>query len=260
MGRRDRVLGFALLWIAALLVPLVDLVPRGNTPVAVHYLYLPGVGLALFVVRAAQHMTEVLQRTRIPHAAFAAAATPVLLVAVWQPELWTTVAAWSDAEMLYSATVRNYPDNIEARANLSAVYLNRERYAQADRLLSESLRLSPHDPALIRNRFELLWRTRRAKEALAFLDAHPSLSAPPYLIQRGKLLEQLDRHAQAAAALESALETATEPRDRLAAGYHLVTVLVRLHRRREAIQLTERLLEEFPGRKELLIAKRLLTP
>jgi hypothetical protein len=56
MARRDAVAAFALLWIGLLLAPLLNFIPLGNTLVALHYLYLPGAGLALLMARAAQRL------------------------------------------------------------------------------------------------------------------------------------------------------------------------------------------------------------
>jgi hypothetical protein len=254
----DRVLALGTFWSAALLAPMINLVPIGNTPVAVHYLYLPGVGLALLLARAAQRSQERL-RARSARAGWLPVAGLAALVLAWLPEQRRVLAAFADEQQLYATTVRNHPHDLEPRVNLVSVYLERKQYAQAGALLSESLALEPNDAGLIRNQFEWLWSTGDVPGALALQDAHAFLrERPDYLTRRGKLLEQLGRHEEAGEAFRRAFESASDPRDRFAAGYFYATALVRTLRGREAARLIEQLLVEFPGREELLIAQRLL--
>jgi tetratricopeptide (TPR) repeat protein len=253
-----RVLAFGAFWCAALLAPMINLVPIGNTPVAVHYLYLPGVGLAVLLARAGQRLHQRL-RVRSARAGWLPVAVLAALVLAWLPEQRRVLAAFGDEQRLYATTVRNYPHELEPRVNLVSVYLERKQYADAGALLSESLALAPNDVGLIRNQFEWHWSTGDVPGALALQDAHAILrDTPDYLTRRGKLLEQLGRHDEAVEAFRHAFERAIDPRDRFAAGYFYATALVRTLRGREAARLIEQLLVEFPGREELLIAQRLL--
>lgn len=240
---RDRCLDFALLWVAATLLPLVNLLPIGNTPVAMHYLYLPGVGLALALTRLAQ-------RINAPVGALAL----VALIAAWIPEQRRSLLAWQSAEALYTATLRNYPENVEARVNLSASYLDQRQYAQAEALLTDAR----GDYGLLRNRFQLLAETGRRKEALAFFAAHSELNTPDGLIAYAQLLQREGRDDQALAALRRAFEAARDSKTRFAAGYQLAIGLVRAQEFPQAETLIDRLSSEFPDRPELRFSKELL--
>jgi len=254
----DRVLALGAFWCAALLTPMINLVPIGNTPVAVHYLSLPSVGLAFLLARAAQRLQKRL-RTRSASAGWLPVALLAALVLAWLPEQRRVLAAFGDEQRLYATTVRSYPNDLEPRVNLVSVYLERKQYAQAGALLAESLALAPNDAGLIHNQFEWLSSTGDVSGALALQDAHEILrETPGHLTRRGQLLEQLGRHDEAVEAFRRAFESASEPRDRFAAGYFYATSLVRTLRGREAARLIEQLLVEFPGREELLIAQRLL--
>jgi tetratricopeptide (TPR) repeat protein len=242
---RDRCLDFALLWIAATLVPVINLVPIGNTPVAMHYLYLPGVGLALALTRIAQ-------RVPLP---LAAAVALIALIAAWLPEQRRSLAAWQNADALYIATLHNYPDNVEARSNLSAIYLNQRKYAQAEALLADTA----GDYGLAVNRLKLLAETGRHEEALSFFAARPELNTPEALIVYAQLQQHEGRHAQATSALHRAFDRAHDPETRFNAGYQLVLELVRAEDYREAETLIDQLIREFPARPELRFSKDLLS-
>lgn len=239
---RDATLRFAVLSAGIMLLPLTNFVPLGNTPVAVHYLYLPGFGLALLLVRAAQ---------RMPGPRWLSAALILPLMAAWLPEQRRVLAAWTDAPTLYTATIDNYPDNIEARVNLSAIYLDAKKYNEADALLRDSLQRAPSEKGLVLNRFKLLVETGQVDEALAFYDAQPQLDVPNIAIVRGLLLLRVRRDAQASEAFGRALERAVQPDERLAAGQGLVLALVRMHEDARAQQVVDSLLAEFPDHPEL---------
>jgi tetratricopeptide (TPR) repeat protein len=231
-------------WVAVTLVPVINLVPIGNTPVAMHYLYVPGVGLALALTRFAQRL-----------AAPVSAVALVALIAAWLPEQRSSLAAWQSAEALFSATLHNYPANTEARVNLSAAYLDQREYARAEALLTETR----GEYGLAFNRFKLLFETARYDEALAFFAAHPELNTPEALLPYAQLLQRAGRHEQATAALRRAFEDARDPELRFSAGHQLALALVRTQKYPQAEVLIDRLMIEFPDRPELRFSKDLLS-
>lgn len=257
-GRRDAVLSFGLAWALLFLLPLVNLVPLGVTPVAPHYLYLPAVGLALVLSRLAQRASELAPRSQGTRRAHWLLALPVPLIVGWQPAYWHARALWGDTVELYATTVANHGDNVEARVNLVGAYLDQQRYAEADRLLAGSLERWPDEPGFVRNRFELLDATRRDTEALAFLDAHPLLREHEYQVRRGLILGRLGRREQSIAVLERALAGAPDPQARLLSGYWLAIALGHAGELGRASALLERMLQEFPGRPELTRARKQL--
>jgi tetratricopeptide (TPR) repeat protein len=256
---RDRPLDFALIWCASLLLPLMNLVPIGNTAVAMHYLYVAGFGLALGVTRIVQRLTDAFRRRGWRRAAWLPALALSALLAAWLPEQRRTLMAWQTAQTLYSATILNYPGNVEARVNLAALYLDQKQYVEAGTLLEAASQLAPNDLGVVTNRLKLLAETGKAEEALALLAAHPELKTPAALIERGLLLTRVGRTPEAVEALSRALEIAVQPEDRFAAGYQLAIALVQAQHYAQATLLIDRLLTEFPDRPELLFSKRLLT-
>jgi tetratricopeptide (TPR) repeat protein len=262
LRRRDRVLALGLAWFALFLVPVSNFVPLGNTPVAPHYLYMPGVGLALALTRALQLLYPYVQR-RSARGAFALGVGLMFSIgSAWLPETQHVITAWRNDETLFSATVDNYPDAVEPLINLASFELRAERYAQAKSLLERAQRLAPKDAMVVRNMFSLLWQTEPPQAALGLLDQHPELEdEPEFLIRRGEALERLDDHEAARAAFQRAFDgtdSATHSEERLAAGYRLMVESLRTQDIARAREVAEQLLREYPTRKELEPARELL--
>jgi len=160
---------------------------------------------------------------------------------------------------LYAATLASYPDNVEARANLASVYLDRAEHARASALLGESLALAPHDPMLLHLQLELLLRTGRAADALALWRAHLELlDAASDGLRLGQLLDQAGQPHDAAQAYRAALALALTPEERRFASYSLLSSLILAQRTGEARALVEQLLRADPDDPKLQLAQRLL--
>jgi tetratricopeptide (TPR) repeat protein len=256
---RDGALNFAWLWTAGFIVPVANFVPVGNTPVAMHYLYLPGLGLALLNTRLVQRFVDGLRSQGYPRIAVLPALALGALILAWLPEQRKALGTWADATALYARTIQNYPSNVEARVNLAALYMDSGKHVEAEMMLTEALALAPDDPLVLANRFKLLAELGRIDEALAVQDAHPELNAPAMMFLRGTLLLRTQRDAEAAGAFRQAFGGAVEPEERFAAGYQLAIAHVRTEHYAEAEVLIDQLLGEFPGRPELLLGKQLLT-
>lgn len=243
---RERALQLALLWTLLLLVPVIDLLPLRNTPVALHYAYLPGMGLGL----GAAWLGTRSQLT---------AAMLLLLVAAWQPAGHAARSAFSDDALLYELTLRDHPDAIEARANLASVYLERKQYERAAALLTASLARAPSDPMLLRNQLDLLLETDRLTEALAVWRAHPELiDSCEEALRWGETLERTQQPS--AAAFARALALARTPEERKVASYDLLRALIVAHRTSEARDLTRQLLRDQPDDPNLQLTQKLLEP
>lgn len=259
LGRRDALIREALCWVALFLVPVIDLVPLGNTPVATHYLILPGVGLAWLLVRLQTLLTQRWPR-RVP--ALLAAATTALLVG-WQPAFRQSVRAFCDEQRLYETTLRNYPDNVEARVNLIASHLRAQHWDEARQWLAQSLARAPDNQQLLQNQLSLLVQTGQLREALGWLDAHEELvrRVPDVALQRALLLLRVGRTGEAEPVLQrlsSMNAREARPQVRLQAGYQLANQWVQQGRLGDARALLRRLRAEFPESPELALALRLI--
>jgi len=259
---RDPVLGFGLVWSGVLLAPVANLVPLGNTPIAMHYAYLPGVGLSLALVAVLHALARRVARGR---AGAECALMSVLfagLGAYWLPQSARAVRAWGDEEPLFAATVADYPGEIEPLVNLASVYLDRQRYDRAAATLERARAVDPEDLGVVRNRFSLFWQTGQIEAALAVLDGQPrAAQRPEFQLGRGQALARLGRWPEAVVALQRAFDsdsTAIDRELRFAAGYQLLVALLQSGRRGEAERIFDRVLAEYPERDELRVVRQVL--
>lgn len=239
-----------------------NVVPLGNTPVAVHYLYLPGIGLSLATVIIIATVARRISRENRRLQRLIASTAIAMLAAAELIEARAVVAAWADEETLFGVTLRNYPDNVEAAVNLSAIYLRRGELERAAELLKQADRLDPGNSLVLRNRLSLLFTRGRYQDALEALDSRPTLdSEPELLISKGEALRHLQRYPDAALAFEKAyasLSPTTQAELRFHAAYSWIGVLFQAQRGREARDLLDQLLAEYPEREELKRIERLL--
>lgn len=256
LARRDGFVACGLSWLLLSLLPVVDLVPLGNTPVAMHYLIIAGVGLAWLLTRSLAGLASRWPRWSSLGAALGAA---VVLLA-WQPAFRRQVFAWSHETRLYEATVRNYPNNIEARVNLIALHLQAKRFAHARSWLDDSLARAPDNHELLKNQLSLLMQTQPPAEVLRWLDAHRGLSRvdPDVELQRGLVLLRLGASAEAATVLEHVLSRSAPKQTRWNAGYQLANLWVQQGQLDKAHELLRELDKEFPNDAAINLALRLL--
>jgi tetratricopeptide (TPR) repeat protein len=258
LRHRDRALVFGLCWFGLFLLPVCNLLPFGNTPVAVHYLFLPAIGLAIALARSVALALERAGAHGLRAPPGVAAACALVVCAAYAPETLRVVRAWGSDLEIYALTQANYPDNVEALVNLASVHLRRGEDGRAAAALARASRLSPADPGVLRNQYALLWQSGRVEAALALTETPSVRDRAEFLIRRGEALERLERHAEAIAAFELAFGRAQDREERAVAGFRLLIVLVRVEHWARARQLMDRLLAEFPDRPELLQARWLL--
>lgn len=246
-----------LVFALAFLAPFSNFVPLGNTPIAFHYLFLPGVGLALACSAAGAAVQARVGAGRAQKALIFAVVGGIAIA--WAIETREVVASFGSTEALYRVTTHNHPDEVEPLANLADIYLADGRYEEARAVLDVAEQHAPNDPIVLQNRFELSARTDK-RSALGLLDQHPGMFGDvEAAIRRGELLLGLGQYGEARAALEGAFERADKPSEaRLRAGYQLVIALIQTDDLTAAGALVARLLAEYPGQRELLLAAELL--
>ena len=247
-------LTYGLAIFALFLLPLCNLIPLGNTPVAMHYLCLPSVGLALALCRVASRLLA-------PTPPAVPAALLATLCIAFAGATRPAIAAFGDERLLYARTLEHHPDSLEALVNLAGFELARGDRDRAASLLDRAQRIAPHDPGVVRNRFVLLLQTQRLPQALALLDAQPALDRDPGMLTgRGEVLVQLGRPDEAAASFERAFQLAgPRSEERLSAGHQLLVLYLSQRAIERARSLLSRLLSEYPDREELAPARALLS-
>jgi tetratricopeptide (TPR) repeat protein len=247
---------FALVWVLLFLSPVINLVPLGVTPVAIHYLVLPGVGLAWLTAGALGRIERRFPRHGATLVGLAAAA----LIVSWQPALRQTVHAYQSDTALYEASLASYPDNAEVRVNLIAAYRETGKTAQAQRLLQESLKTAPGHPGLLKHQLLSLLQSHRKGEAQAWFEQHRAWVERDgdLSFRRALLLHQIGRSAEAEQGLEHVLSIATDRELRAIAGYQLANIQVQAGRLSQAQALLSKLQRELPENPDIKLALRLI--
>ena len=136
-GRTDRQVAFWSAWIILGLAPVLNFVPFLHTSLMFErYLYIPSVGLAMLLARAAESIPK--------RAALA------LAVALLTAYAYATVArnrVWRDGEALYKDNLRIFPNNHRIYTFLGGDYLSRGQFEPAIAHFEKSLRLAPGFPS-----------------------------------------------------------------------------------------------------------------
>jgi tetratricopeptide (TPR) repeat protein len=246
----------ALVWVLLFLSPVINLIPLGVTPVAIHYLVFPGVGLAWLTAAALGRIGRRFPRHGATLVGLAAAA----LVVSWQPAFRQTVHAYQSDTALYEASLASYPDNAEVRVNLIAAYSETGKTAQAQRLLQESLKTAPSHPGLLKHQLLALLQSHRTGEAQAWFEQHRAWVERDgdLSFRRALLLHQLGRSAEAEQGLEHVLSIATDRGLRAIAGYQLANIHVQAGRFSQAQALLSKLHRELPENPDIKLALRLI--
>jgi tetratricopeptide (TPR) repeat protein len=253
--RREPVLFFGVAWFLITLAPFANFVPIGNTPLAMHYLAVPSVGLTIALVRALAMLIERLASARPATARLLPWALGAALAVYWLPATTRAVSAFGDEEQLFSQTALNYPDQIEPLVNLASTQLQRSDFAAAASTLERARRLEPENIGVVHNQFSLLWRTGKIEAAVALLDGAPRVaSRPEFQLARGQALNRLRRYADAIDPLKTAYDSkSAEVSDehRFGAGTQLLLALLQSGKRVEAERFYWRMRADYPANPEL---------
>lgn len=140
LSRRSSVGLLASVWMAATLVPVLDVaVLRPDALVADRYLYLPSFGFCLLVGMLLHRLSTTARMSR--SVALAAVALLALVMGVVTTR---ELAPWENDLLLFQNAVRVAPHNAFANANLGAQMLMRGEGEPARQLLLASYAIDPH--------------------------------------------------------------------------------------------------------------------
>ena len=152
-GRKLRLFGAG--WFVAGYLPISNIVDL-NATAAEHWLYLPSVGLLLFVGGCVLDLRP--RHWRI--------ATALGCIAVIGLSARSTVRSsdWSSGETFYRRTLAAGGYTSRVGANLAQIYANRGEYEKAEKLLRKVLEMTPDYPIARNNLAEVLLRQGRKDE------------------------------------------------------------------------------------------------
>jgi Flp pilus assembly protein TadD len=158
-GGRGKVMRrFGAFWFLAAYLPISNVVQL-NATVAEHWLYLPSVG---FFILAAGYVAKLPQR----YWKFAVALA-VLGVAALSVRSYVRSTDWVSAETFYCRTIAAGGISARTGLNLGQIYVNENRYAEAEQIFRKVLDAVPDYPIAQNNLAALLAREGKNKEAEA---------------------------------------------------------------------------------------------
>ncbi len=143
-GNRLRMLG--VLWFFIMILPVSNFFPL-NATVAEHWLYIPSIGLCLWLVGCWMDGGRILQRIGI-------VIFPIFLVML-ASRTYERAKDWQNPVTFYHANIINGGDSVRIRMNLAAEYQKIGRLPEAERIYQSIICVLPNFPlakiALSRN-------------------------------------------------------------------------------------------------------------
>ncbi len=131
-------------WFLVTLIPVVGLMPYGNTPLADRYMYLPGMGLSL---AAAGILCEVGERLcRRGLAKNMGGAMAAVLIACLAAVSWWQTGFWRDTHTAFGRVVQLYPNDDLGLARVGDWRFDQGDLEGATKLYLEAIRIRPDCP------------------------------------------------------------------------------------------------------------------
>jgi tetratricopeptide (TPR) repeat protein len=248
LRRRVPVAAWGLLWALAGLAPLAPL--PWLTTVALlqeHRMGLSAAGLSWMtaaLVRAVWKASRRWRSERLIRWTLACTGAVLAIVAVGVDR--SRAAVWQDDRRLWGEVVRRSPDNMLARRNLGAAYMERSEYERAEEEYRAIIALVPGYPRVYHNLGLLALRRGRASEAAAAfqqavaLDPHDA-GAHAHL---GILALRAGDELGAEAAFQAALRIDPTQRDAL---NNLAAIYLQRRQWSRALSLVSEALQRDPG-------------
>ncbi len=159
---------FGALWFTVGFLPVSNLFPL-NATVAEHWLYLPSVGLLIFLAGVALDLPAHFRRV--------VAVGAVVGVLALSVRSFYRSSDWTTAEHFYEQTIASGGTSVRVSLNLGQIYATRGEYARAERLFREILHDYPDYAPAQTNLANALFREGKTKEAEAAFAA-ASTAAP----------------------------------------------------------------------------------
>ncbi len=162
-GQRLRRLGA--LWFLIMILPVSNLFSL-NATVAEHWLYIPSIGLCLWLVGCWLDATQSIQK-------FGPIVATLFLIGLGFRS-YVRASDWADPMTFYKATIRDGGDSVRVRLNLAAEYQKQGRLREAERIYRSTLQAIPDfklAQVMLAKNLGLQGRTHEAETIMPTLDS-----------------------------------------------------------------------------------------
>lgn len=155
-GQATRIFGTS--WFLAAYLPISNIVQL-NATVAEHWLYLPSVGLFIFLAGCAAELPP--RHWRI------ATVMGLIAIAGLGARSYVRSTDWVTAETFYRRTLMSGGTSARTGLNLGQIYATRGQYAEAEKVFRKVLEIAPNYPTAQNNLASVLSHQGKTKEAEA---------------------------------------------------------------------------------------------
>jgi tetratricopeptide (TPR) repeat protein len=198
---------------AALLSPVLGLIPQGGQLAADRYTYFASVPVALVFGGGLYACWPWVEHASRPWQRWAAGGTVLALIVSLCALTWRQVETWKDAGTLWAHAVAAAPGAFQPRNNLGLYFLGRDDYSAALREFDDTLRLNPKSAKAHFNRGHALARLGRRDEAILAYERGLALrpNDPTAWAHVGELLAGQGRYSEAESSYRRAVALTPHP-------------------------------------------------
>ena len=239
---RKPMLFLSLGWYAMALFPMANVIPLRNGPICDYYLFLPSIGLALFV-------SWLVQSTLTSKAKNWA----IGVACVWVVSFMVTTSYWTNnwrsIKALAEQTVESQPDNFLILGTLAKAEMDLGNMEASESYIERGLIVAPWYSPLYYHKINLLIKKEEFEEAISILkDLTPKQEnmAKPYVVLAYIYDINLGKWQEAEKLLTTALEKPWDQRFSKTGAMNLAYIYYRTDRRQFALQVYESLKERYP--------------
>jgi protein O-mannosyl-transferase len=125
---RRKTLAFSVIWITVFSWPAILMMFYMDGFYSARFLYVPAVGVAIFLSTLYNHMNETHPALKIP-----VLTSCVLVIALYGFFTWKEIPSWHDNGAIYGKVARLAPESASGFSGLAQFYLLREDYAAAEK-------------------------------------------------------------------------------------------------------------------------------
>ena len=229
-------------WFALALFPMANVIPLRNGPIADYYLFLPSIGLALFIAWLFQHLASRIAVKKVVGLGVAIATIYCATTFLWTPH-------WKSQQALAERTVAWQPENFVILESLAKIELEEGHPEKAEDYLNRGLKLAPWYARLHYYKAMMLIDQKRGDEAtelLAMLMEKQPTSAKPFVFQAYVREVLFDDIQEAEELLIIALEKAWDDRYSRMGALNLAAIYIKTDREPFAHQVYQTLAQRYP--------------
>ena len=234
-------------WFALALFPMANVIPLRNGPIADYYLFLPSIGLAIF-------MGWLFQKLAVRYSIRWVAGGAVALALVYCGTTFLWAAHWKSQRALAERTLAWQPENHVILETLAKVELEAGNPIEAEAYLDRGLAIAPWYSRLHYFKVLLFIDQKRAEEAsevLKLLMEKQAGSPKPFVFQ-AYVQEHLNgRILEAEALLNKALEKNWDDTFSRMGAMNLPAIYLKTDRRQFALGVYKTLSERYPLDQEI---------